>query len=286
MKAQAFAKVNLSLQVRPSDRSGYHPLRSLVRSIDWFDDFEAVLADDDAFSVDGADGVPADESNLAWRAIEAIRSAGGDRRPVSARLVKSIPHAAGLGGGSADAAAALAVASRLLRFGGDLEVLGRRLGADVPFCLSGGAAWMEGHGEVLSPAPAADDFALAVVVPPFELPTARVYSRWDQLGGPEGPAVGGRDLPASLRDLGPLRNDLTPAAVSLRPELGDWIADAAGIWGHPALMTGSGSALFGLFPTLDEATEAARAVPGTRAARGCRPVPSGVRIAPDPDRDA
>lgn len=286
MRAQAFAKVNLSLQVRPPDRTGYHPLRSLVRSIDWADELEISLADDDAFSVDGADGVPADESNLVWRAIEAVRGAGAVRRPVRAHLAKSIPPAAGLGGGSADAAAALTVASRLLRFVGDLGTLGRELGADVPFCLTGGSAWMEGHGELLSPAPADDDFAVAVIVPPFELPTARVYRRWDELEGPEGPAVDGRDLPASLRDLAPLRNDLTPAAVSLRPELGDWIADVSGIWGQPVLMSGSGSALLGLFPTFEEAADAARSVSGTRAARGCRPVLHGVRVAPGPDPSA
>ena len=71
MRARAFAKVNLSLEVRAPDRSGYHPLRSLVRSVDWSDELDVVLADDDAFTVDGP--VPADETNLAWRAIEAVR---------------------------------------------------------------------------------------------------------------------------------------------------------------------------------------------------------------------
>lgn len=284
MRARAFAKVNLSLEVRAPDRSGYHPLRSLVRSVDWSDELDVVLADDDAFTVDGP--VPADETNLAWRAIEAVRSAAGTRRPLRAHLSKDVPHAAGLGGGSADAAAALELASRLLGFDGDLALLGRDLGADVPFCLLGGAAWMEGHGEILSPAPASDDFAIAIVVPPFELPTAHVYRRWDELDGPRGPSVGGRELPLSLRDLGPIRNDLTPAAVSVCPDLGDWIADVARAWGQPALMSGSGSAIFGLFPTLDEAIEASLAIAGTRASRGCLPVSGGVVIAPEPDGDA
>jgi 4-diphosphocytidyl-2-C-methyl-D-erythritol kinase len=151
----------------------------------------------------------------------------------------------------------------------------------VPFCLAGGAAWMEGHGELLTPVPPPDDFAVAGVVPPFRLGTGAVYRRWDELGCPDGPALEGRVLPVSLRGLAPLTNDLYPAALDLAPELGDWTAELARRWGIPVAMSGSGASLFGYFPTLEEAEEAAAAAaPRARAGRGCLPMPVGWQEAP------
>jgi 4-diphosphocytidyl-2-C-methyl-D-erythritol kinase len=282
MMLEAFAKVNLSLRVGSRHASGMHPLRSLVRSVDWCDDVRLAPADADAVTVTGDPEVPADEGNLAWRAVEAVRAAAPGRRPLALSLLKRIPSEAGLGGGSADAAAALVLAARLAGLPvPERDALAPGLGADVPFCLVGGAAWMEGYGERLSPATASDDFALAVVVPPLRLATAAVYRRWDELGEPEGPAPAERGLPVSLRDAGPFGNDLFAAAVHIAPELGDWAADLAQRWGVPVAMSGSGPALFGYFPTLDEAAEAAAAAPpGARAARGCAPVAMGWREAP------
>jgi 4-diphosphocytidyl-2-C-methyl-D-erythritol kinase len=278
VEAEAFAKVNLSLRVRARDRSGLHPLRSLAQSIDWADRLALEEADDDAFTVRGLT-VPADESNLAWRALEAARTASSRPAPAALFLDKDIPVAAGLGGGSADAAAVLVLAATRYRLpAGERDALAPGLGADVPFCLLGGTALVEGYGERLTPLPPLAGFVLAVVVPPFEVPTTAAYQRWDELGGPEGPAVAGRDLPIELRDFGPLVNDLVPAALSLAPDLGDWMADLRRRWGAAVLMAGSGSALFGFFPTEAEAAEAVAAAPGTRASRACRPAPQGWRV--------
>ncbi len=280
MRADAYAKVNLSLRVRPPDRSGMHPLRSLAHSIDWFDVVELCDADDDRFELEGDDGIPSDATNLAVRALDALRKTVPTRAPVHLRVGKQIPAAAGLGGGSADAAAVLALASH--RFGVPLGVaaaLAGELGADVPFCLTGGAAWMEGYGELLTPIPPSADFVLAVVVPPFELATSEVYRRWDVLDGPSGTPVEARFLPDSLREHAPLANDLEPAAAALAPDLADWSADLAARWGTTVLMSGSGPSLFGFFSTHREAEEAASAAPGARAARACRPVPAGRREA-------
>jgi 4-diphosphocytidyl-2-C-methyl-D-erythritol kinase len=277
MEIEAFAKVNLSLRVRARDASGRHPLLSLAQSIDWADHL-ALHDGEDAFTVTGLP-VPGDESNLAWRALEAARAAAPHPAPAALALDKRIPMAAGLGGGSADAAATLVLASA--RFGLSAEEragIGPALGADVPFCLVGGTAWMEGYGERLTPIPPLAGFWLAVVVPPFEVSTAVAYGRWDDLGGPEGPAVPGRDLPPGLRPHEPLVNDLVPAARSLAPGLGDWAADLQRRWGRAVLMSGSGPALFGFFPTSSEAEEAAAAVPGARGARVCLPVPQGWQV--------
>ena len=277
MEIEAFAKVNLSLRVRARDASGRHPLLSLAQSIDWADHL-ALHDGADAFAVTGLP-VPGDRSNLAWRALEAAREIAPRPAPAALALDKRIPVAAGLGGGSADAAATLVLASA--RFGISAEEragIASALGADVPFCLVGGTALMEGYGERLTPLPLLAGFWLAVVVPPFEVSTAAAYGRWDELDGPAGPAVPGRDLPPGLRPFEPLVNDLVPAARSLAPGLGDWAADLQRRWGRAVLMSGSGPALFGFFPTSSEAEEAAAAVPGARGARVCLPVPQGWQV--------
>jgi len=271
---RGFAKVNLALQVRPRDRSDRHPLRSLVQSIDLDDIVTVAPAEEDGFIVEAPEEVPGDENNLAWRAMEAVRLRV--RRPISMRLNKRIPVAAGLGGGSADAAASLVAAGGL--FGADeaaLRSIAPGLGGDVPFCLTGGRLWMEGYGERLTPTPMSSDFWLAIAVPPFELSTAAVYRRWDALDGPAGPAVDARWLPPSLRELAPLVNDLTPAAIALRPDLGEWIVDLAAAWGTGVAMSGSGPAVFGFFADVEEATDAADEVRGGRAAMPAAPLDRG-----------
>jgi 4-diphosphocytidyl-2-C-methyl-D-erythritol kinase len=278
MRAQAFAKLNLALAVGRRDESGYHPLRSLMQSIDWADELEIEPADEDAFTASGP--VPADHSNLAWQAVAAIRTAVGSTVPIALRLAKEIPAAAGLGGGSADAAAALGLMGRHL--GVDPVVLAElapQLGSDVPFCLTGGLALVAGRGEVVTPM--AEDiggFAFGIVVPPFELSTAAVYAMWDALGEPVGPSVDGPDVPPSLRSMGPFRNDLYAAAVELAPGLEEWRQEIAQFWGRPVMLSGSGPALFSYFVDVDEAESAVRTVPtGARAARAIRPTLWGWR---------
>lgn len=270
----AFAKVNLSLQVRPIDRTGLHELRSLAQSIDLSDLLVVSRGDEDDFQVDSQEEIPSDESNLAWRAVEAVRMSA--RFPLMVRLTKRIPVAAGLGGGSANAAAALVAAGGLLGATRDsLLALGPSLGSDVPFCLTGGRLWLEGHGERLTESPMSTDFALAIAVPPFDLSTPAVYRRWDEMDAPGGPEVAGRDLPPSLREHSPFANDLTPAAMNLRPEIADWISDLARRWGRPVAMSGSGPSLFAFFQDREEATQAASEIRGARAALAAEPIDRG-----------
>jgi 4-diphosphocytidyl-2-C-methyl-D-erythritol kinase len=196
------------------------------------------------------------------------------------RLGKEIPAAAGLGGGSADAAAALGLMGRHLGVdAGVLAELALQLGSDVPFCLTGGLAQIAGRGEVVDPV--ADDisgFAFGIVVPPFELSTAAVYAAWDALDGPEGPSVDGADLPPPLRSMGPFRNDLYGAAVELEAGLEEWREEISERWGRPVMLSGSGPALFGYFIDVNEAESAVRAVPtGARATRAALPTLWGWR---------
>ena len=278
-RAIANAKVNLALRVEAPRSDGLHPIRGVFQSIDWTDEVSVVPAETDAVVVNRG-SAPEDESNLAWRAVDAVRSLAGSTSAVRVTLSKSVPQGAGLGGGSADAAAALILASRRFGIGfDDVRSLAYQLGADVPFALVGGTAIVGGIGELVSPEPDADGFGLAIVVPDLVLATPAVYAAWDELEGPSGPAYPEPSLPPSLRDLAPLVNDLYPAAVAVAPELDDWRAELEGSWGIPVAMTGSGSGLFAYFPTVDEAEDAVGVVPiPTRAVKAVAPVDHGWRV--------
>ncbi|HEY7582999.1 MAG TPA: hypothetical protein VIB78_05200 [Acidimicrobiia bacterium] len=272
---EAPAKVNLSLEVGPREATGLHPVRSLVLCIDWSDILHFEEADEDNLQVVGAD-LPDDGKNLIWKAVSVLRQ--GSRPQLAVRLEKAIAVAAGLGGGSSDAAATLAALADLTsRDDEAIRSAAIEVGADVALFLRGGLQRMEGYGERLTREKAIPDFAVAVAVPPFELETAQVYERWDSVGEPSGAELEGRRLPPSLRLLGPLRNDLTSAAIDLQPELADYIAELSGTWEQPVLMSGSGPALFGLFPDLSEASDAAAAVPSTyRQRQAAVPRSNGV----------
>ncbi len=152
------------------------------------------------------------------------------------------------------------------------------LGSDVPFCLVGGTAWMEGRGEIITGVRHEPDYALAVAVPSFELATTAVYRHWDELDGPTGATVEGRSLPPSLRGFDPLGNDLLPAALELRPALGDWMVELAARWERPVLLTGSGPAVFAFFADVEEAEAAVGVVNGARAVWAGSPVDVGIRV--------
>lgn len=279
MRARAYAKVNLGLRIRSRDADGYHPLRGVFQTIDWRDDITIEDAHEDAMQVPGG-GAPENETNLAWRAAAAARDAGSGARPLRVVLTKRIPSPAGLGGGSADAAAALNLTSRRFSVSfDDVRRIAVDLGFDVPFAVVGGTAIVTGRGEFVSPQPDVSGFALAIVVPPITLDTASVYRSWDRLDGPRGPEIGANYLPPALRDYAPLANDLYPAAVAIDAAVDEWRAELASRWGVPVMMTGSGAALFAYFPTRSEAEDAASIAPeGAVATRAVEPVDRGWEI--------
>lgn len=261
---EAPAKLNLSLELRSPDRSGYHPIRSLCQTIDRIDVLQIDIGEDERLVVEG-DDLSDGEDNLVWKAVRCLVGRP-DRPRLDMRLEKHIPAAAGLGGGSSDAAAALRGAAQIYASDeADVTACAPRVGADVLYFLVGGSMRMEGHGEVLTGVEPLAGFCVAVAVPHLEIPTGAAYQRWDALEGPKGPELAERHLPPSLRSYGPLRNDLTPAAISLEPELGDWASDLAHRWERPVAMTGSGSAHFAFFPDMDEAEAACRAVGEARS---------------------
>lgn len=270
------AKLNLSLLVQPPRPDGFHPIESLVQTIEWIDVLVVEEAEEDSVVIEGEDIDPDD--NLVVRAMRAIRSQGAVPR-LEIRLDKQIPTGAGLGGGSSNAAATLlaaAEAGSLPEFSPGAAA--PTVGADVALFLVGGTLMVTGIGEVVEPMkPPLSGFAVAVAVPPFEMSTVEVYGRWDLMEGPVGEVIDGRRLPPALREGIPVRNDLTRAAIDIEPTLSDFMADLRSNWGVPVAMTGSGSGCFGLFVDLEEAEDAAKSISAMcRAALGVELRPDGV----------
>jgi 4-diphosphocytidyl-2-C-methyl-D-erythritol kinase len=252
VRATAYPKLNLSLRVLGRRPDGYHDLESLVVSLGQPHDVLEAFAvpapggvQVEVSGVEVGEDVPSDHRNLAFIAAEKLLvRAGRSGHGVRLVLRKHIPAGGGLGGGSADAAAALLAVRELLDVDIDddgVESIAAEVGSDVPFCLRGGAAWMRGRGEVIDPVSLPSGLAFLVAIPPFRLSTPDVYKAWDKLGGPEAE----RSVPAPRRIahlLPELVNDLEPAAEALEPRVLEFRAALEAAAGAPALLAGSGSA--------------------------------------------
>jgi 4-diphosphocytidyl-2-C-methyl-D-erythritol kinase len=270
LRELAYAKLNLVLHVGPPREDGMHPLCSLVASIDLADEISAEPKESGEDTVE-CRGVRGD--NLASRALAEFRSrAGGELPALAVTIHKRIPVAAGLGGGSADAAAALRIANELAGRPLEREELVRLaagLGSDVPSQLEPHHALVEGTGERLEHVSLPPFFA--VLLPDDDgLSTAAVYAELDRLGGSRDhldPEPLRRLATSPLAQLAAsLHNDLEAAALSLRPDLRERLdaLTAAGAFG--AAVSGSGPTCFGLFPDRSSADAAAAGLPGALVA--------------------
>jgi 4-diphosphocytidyl-2-C-methyl-D-erythritol kinase len=225
---EAPAKLNLSLYVGLPRSDGFHPLQSMVQTIEWCDSLTFEEGEStDTLDISGGEVEP--EDNLVLRAVKSARQKS-QFPPQAITLDKQIPVAAGLGGGSSDAAAALIATADPSLPKSDLQKMAAALGADVPLFLVGGTLRMSGVGGVIDPLRPLSGFALAVVVPGFGLSTQDVYKKWDELEGPMGEAISDASLPPALRYEMPMRNDLVPAALkSSRVSVISW--PTCGIFG-------------------------------------------------------
>jgi 4-diphosphocytidyl-2-C-methyl-D-erythritol kinase len=258
------AKVNLALHVTGQRSDGYHLLDSLVAFAGVHDTVSASKADALTLSVGGpfAAALSAEADNLVLRAARALADVAGIRPWAALRLVKRLPVASGIGGGSADAAATLAATGALWRVThkpGALAALGLKLGADVPACLAGKAAQVGGIGEKIGPAPALPRVWLVLVNPLQGLPTPSVFNA---RSGPFSKPAPLEAAPRDARDLAEAletrRNDLTDAAIGLVPEIKVLLAALEAQPGCLlARMSGSGATCFALFARMAEADAAA-----------------------------
>jgi len=264
----ARAKVNLWLNVVGRRLDGYHLLDSLIAFTDLADKIEAVPADRLSLRTDGPFGpeLAGEVDNLVLKAARLLAGRAGVVPKVALRLTKNIPVAAGLGGGSADAAAALRALVDLWRVAMPVEELfdlAGSLGADVPMCLAGHAALASGTGEHLARVPMLPPCAILLVNPGMPLLTGDVFARRHGAFSPERPLsrawTDARSFAAILAARG---NDLTRAAVALRPEIADVLAflRATDDVLHVA-MSGSGATCFALYETPELAARAAGRVP-------------------------
>ena len=254
------AKINLCLSVGPVREDGFHPLATVYQAVDVYDEVRASAVVGDTLSVTvhfdadrgiEVDAVPEDDNNLAIGAAKLLREKTGTAAGAALAIRKVIPIAGGMAGGSADAAAALVACNELWGTGltrGELEIIAAELGSDVPFLIHGGIAMGGGRGEVISPVLARGSYHWVFAIAAEGLSTKSVYAEFDRLNADRDvpdPEVPG-DLLAALRAgdaeaLGDaLSNDLTEAALSLRPELAATLdvgleCDALG-----AILSGSG----------------------------------------------
>lgn len=272
LRLAARAKINLFLAVRARRSDGYHELETVFHSIELADE----LAVDEAPTLEVA-CEPAldvcDEDNLVTRAVRELAEDAGVPAKARVGVTKRIPEAAGLGGGSADAAGALVGVDRLWGLGwpdARLATVGAAIGADVPFQILGGAAVGRGRGEVLEPVAPWPGLEVVLALPARRLLTADVYARCTpDAGGVPVQGVAAAVSARSLKALAELmRNDLTAAAVSLVPQI-QVALDAAAEVGVPALMSGSGPTVFALTddPGQAEAVAAAFASHGLGVSR-------------------
>ncbi|WP_408870189.1 4-(cytidine 5'-diphospho)-2-C-methyl-D-erythritol kinase [Elioraea tepidiphila] len=277
----AHAKVNLFLHVLDRRPDGYHTLDSLVVFAAPADTLRAEPDETMSLAVDGPfAGALAGADNLVLRAARALAAATGSTRGARLTLTKALPVASGIGGGSADAAAALRALDRLWGLGlgaHRLAALGAGLGADVPVCVHGQPARMGGIGERIAAAPRLPRFGLLLANPGVALATATVFAA--RRGGFDAPAVlpgSWPDAATMARDLARSRNALEPAAIALCPPIATVLDALSALPGaRLARMSGSGATCFALFDDDAAASDAARvlraAQPGWWIAAGRAP---------------
>ncbi len=257
---RAPAKINLFLHVLGRRVDGYHLLDSLAVFAGVADVLRAEPAEALSLTLDGpfASALTADSDNLVLRAARILAEAAGITPGARLTLTKNLPIASGIGGGSADAAAALRVLAPLWRLAlgeSDLAALAARLGADVPVCLAGRTSRMGETGEVLLPAPTLPPCGIALVNPGVPVSTAEVFrARTAGFSAPASLPASWADAATMAGDLAHLRNDLEPAAIALCPPIGTVLNVLRASSGCLlARMSGSGATCFGLFTTPKEA---------------------------------
>ena len=268
MIEHASAKLNLTLDVLRRTEDGYHDLRMVMQAVDFGDDLDIELTEDGSFSiVPGQPYIPADGRNLAVKAARLFLEGTGLGARI--RTVKRTPVCAGMGGGSSDAAAVLRALNRLTGAGKsaeELRLLAERIGSDVPFCVTGGTALAEGRGNLLTPLPPLPDCAIVVCKPAFAISTPELFGRIDTRRSRLHPDTAGiltaletGDLAAAARRLYNVFEDVLDRRQKQIPAIKAELLEGGALG---AAMTGTGSAVFGIFQDDDAARTAWAALSG------------------------
>ena len=277
MRILAPAKVNLFLRIMGQRSDGYHLLDSLMAPVSLYDEIEITTGrtagTEQHICVTCNDlTIPTDQSNLAYRAAALLCQEAGIGTYITINLRKNIPAGAGLGGGSSDAAAVLKALNQALSLGLNTDHLCRlaaQLGADVPFFVPCQMARVSGIGEILAPLPPLPQRWLVIVVPAFSVSTPWAYRRFDELQL-DSPDLKSHEIdwtpPTNAKqwlDTALFVNDLEQAVLPEYPLLADRKRQLSALGAEVALMSGSGSAVFGVFATQGDAMQAAAALAGS-----------------------
>ena len=258
----AFAKLNLTLDVLGKREDGYHDLKSVMQTVSVRDDIEIDVGTGKPWVVKcTAEGIPTDETNLAWKAAKIYLDAvGKDPNGLEIRITKRIPSGAGMGGGSADAAAVLRALNR--HYVNPFSVLalaelGAQVGSDVPFCTVCGTAMVEGRGERLRKLPDMPDCFFVICKPEFSISTPELYRKLDAREIPKHPNNQAMESALLAGDLGKIceniYNVFDPVVTEEHLEL-NYIKSIFNSYGSAAQqMTGSGSAVFAIVENFEYA---------------------------------
>ena len=260
----AYAKINLALQVVGKRRDGFHEVAMIMQSVSLHDTVTLSLRRTGISLVCDNPALPCDNSNLAFRAAALLRQECGVAEGVHIELTKRIPMAAGLAGGSSDAAAVLRGLNDLWDLAispNELEILAARLGSDVPFCLWGGTTLATGRGEILESLPDFAGYGVVLANPPLQVSTAWVYGNFQPGTLQRSPgipalrrAIEQKDLQAVARQL---YNDLESVSVPAHPQIADIKRKLASAGAAGVLMSGSGPTVFALTNDLTSAHQLA-----------------------------
>lgn len=261
----ALAKINLTLDVLGKREDGYHDLQSIMQTISIRDDITLHLGTGEPWKLEcDKDWVPTDEKNLAWKAAKVFfETLGKDPNGLTIQITKRIPSQAGLGGGSADAGAVLRALNRY--YDSPLSVyalceLGAQVGSDVPFCTLCGTAMVEGRGERLRKLPDIPEMFFVVCKPDFSVSTPELYQKLDEAAIARRPDQRAMEAAIAKGDLAEIADKLgnvfEPVVISEHLELNyiKSILNSYGSYGQQ--MTGSGSAVFGIFDSFEYAAVA------------------------------
>lgn len=292
VKVKAPAKVNLHLEVLRLRHDGYHEVETVLQTVDLCDRVTVYLDEtrpggrpDIAMTMTGGRGVPADDTNLCWRAADHFCRGTRVSGSLRIHLDKVIPAAAGLGGGSSDAAAVLVACNSLFGTGLDrkeLEALGGGLGSDVPFFIAGGAALGRGRGTVLTPLLPVRGGQFLIVKPPFDLSTSEVYDTLKMGLTVNSPKANIQVIKSILarfpQKTWPGFNRLEEVVLPSQPSLQRIVLRLREL-APVAMLSGSGSAVFAVFPENDDLTPVVEEFEQAGLfVRAVGPLPTGVQI--------
>jgi len=279
MTIKSFAKINLGLEIVGKRADGYHDIRTLFQTISLADELDIEPAPAGVLDLAGDDpSIAWDQTNLVHRAARLLQELLGKTRGAKITVRKTVPAGRGLGGGSSNAAVTLLALSRMWGLGlkaGELAGQARDLGADVPFFLKGGLCLGEDIGDRLTPLPDLAPLPCLVVFPPFPIPTASIYAG-------VGPSLTSSGKVSKIMrflesgDFGLLENDLEHVIFRAYPELERWKSLLRERGALLSQVSGSGSAVYGLFPDRESAEAARRDFPGTSDARLAATLPREV----------